>query len=178
MEREQRWIRDIVRYGSCEAADKLIRSYYDEIYAFVYRQTGNREDALDLTQECFLAVLRSLPTYSAKKASFRTWVYHIAAHKVIDLRRKKKIQYYPLEEQAEIADGKDFTQDIQNKELLDEIEKLVCGEDPGVQEVYRLRVYGEHSFPEIAAATVQPESKVKAQYYRLIARIKKHLGAE
>lgn len=176
MEREQKWIRDIVRHGSREAADALVRCYYDEIYAFAYRQTGSREDALDLTQECFLAVLRSLPSFNAKKAGFRTWMYHIAGHKVIDMRRKQRIQCYPLEEGIEIADMQDFTQDIQNKELLDEIERLVCREDPQVQEVYRLRVYGEHSFPEIAAATVQPEPKVKAQYYRLVARIKKQMG--
>ena len=60
MEQEQKWIRDIVRHGSKKAADALVRAYYDDIYTFVYRQTGNREDAMDLTQESFLAALRSL----------------------------------------------------------------------------------------------------------------------
>ena len=174
LEREKKWIRDIVRHGSRRAADALVRSYYDEIYAFVYRQTGKREDALDLTQECFLAALRSISSYDSKKSGFRTWLYHIAAHKVIDLRRKQRIVYYSLDEQEEIADEQDFTLDIQNKELLAEIEQLVSAQDPLLQEIYRLRVYGEHTFPQIADATAQPESKVKAQYYRLIAKIKKN----
>ena len=175
MEQEKKWIREIVRHGSRKAADALVRSYYDEMYAFVYKQTGNREDALDLTQECFLAVLRSLPSYDAKQAGFRTWMYHIATHKVIDMRRKQKIQFFPIEE--EIVDGKDFEQDlieqIQNKELLDKIEELVQGAEPQVQEVFRMRVYGEYPFPEIAAVTAQPEAKIKAQYYRLAAKIRK-----
>ena len=50
MEQESKWIRAIQKHGSRSAADRLVRSYYDEIYVFVYRQTGCKEDALDLTQ--------------------------------------------------------------------------------------------------------------------------------
>ena len=175
MEQEQKWIRDIVRHGSKKAADALVRAYYDDIYTFVYRQKGNREDAMDLTQESFLAALRSLHAYDAKKAGFRTWMYHIASHKVIDMRRKRKVQYFSIED-YDIEDEKDFIEDIQNKELLHAIEEFVRGMEPQVQEVFRLRVYGEYPFPEIAAVLSQPEAKIKAQYYRLAARIKKEIS--
>lgn len=178
MEQEQKWIRDIVRRGSKKAANALVHAYYDDIYAFVYRQTGNREDALDLTQECFFAAFRSLASYDAKKAGVRTWLYHIASHKVIDLRRRRKVEYLPIEDQ-EISSGYDFTEDlvknISSQELLRQAEAYVCGMEPQVQEVFRLRVYGEYSFPEIAALLGQPESKIKAQYYRLAAKIRKEI---
>ena len=45
MEREQTWIRAIQRRNSREAAEQLIQTYYDEIYRFVYRQTGSKDDA-------------------------------------------------------------------------------------------------------------------------------------
>ena len=48
MEREQTWIRAIQRRNSREAAEQLIQSYYAEIYRFVYRQIGSKEDAMDL----------------------------------------------------------------------------------------------------------------------------------
>lgn len=181
MDQEKKWIREIVRHGSRKAADALVRSYYDEIYAFVYRQTGNREDALDLTQECFLAVLRSLPSYNARQAGLRTWIYHIAAHKIIDMRRKQKVQFYPMDSMEEdITDGRDFEQEmierVCSQEWLEKIEAVVQGAEPQVQEVFRLRVYGEYPFPEIAAAAAQPEAKIKAQYYRLTAKIRKELG--
>ena len=60
MGEEQKWIRDIQRRGSRQAADKLVRAYYDEMYRFAYRQLGHKEDALDSTQNIFLAVLRAL----------------------------------------------------------------------------------------------------------------------
>ena len=62
MEHESKWIRDIQRSGSRQAAERLVERYYDEIYVFTYQ-----EDAMDLTQSIFLAVLRALPSYDPKK---------------------------------------------------------------------------------------------------------------
>lgn len=175
MEQEQKWIRSILHRGSRKAADALVRSYYDEIYVYVYRQVGNREDALDLTQECFISALRSLHTYDSRKAGFRTWLYHIASCRIIDLRRKGSHILVPFEE-MEIVSEEDFTQGVQNRELLTAVEDYVCRTDPAVQEVFRLRVYGGYSFPEIAQAMAQPETKIKAQYYRLAARLREEYG--
>ena len=72
MEQEEKWIRAVQRRGDRQAAEALIQAHYDEIYRFAYRQTGDREDAMDLTQSIFIAVLRALPGYRAEKASFRT----------------------------------------------------------------------------------------------------------
>ena len=66
------------------------RAHYDEIYRFVYRQTGHMEDAMDLTQDIFLAVLRAIHTCRRGKAAFRTWLFRIAANKVIDARRRAR----------------------------------------------------------------------------------------
>ena len=145
VEQEQKWIRAIQRHGSREAAEHLIGVYYDEIYRFVYRQTGSREDALDLTQSIFIAALRSLPGYRAVKASFRTWLYRIAANKVIDARRRAR---------------------------------RVSGLEPREQAVFRLRIYGEKTFPEIAASLRESEAAVKSRYYRLIGRLRKEFGSD
>ena len=39
--------------------------------------------------------------------------------------------------------------------------------------MFRLRIYGEKSFPEIAAALGEPEAAVKSRYYRLVKRLRK-----
>ena len=175
MDQEQKWIRAIVRRGSREASDQLVRRYYDEVYAFIYRQVGDREDALDLTQESFIAALRALPSFDRRKSKFRTWLYSIATHKVIDARRKFTPLMVPLESEALTAEG-DFVRDIADKALLEQIETHVCTLDPEVQTIYRLRLYGEYSFPEIAAAVCKPESNVKAAYYRLLKQLRKEFS--
>ncbi len=169
---EQQWIREIQRKGSRKAADSLIRAYYDEIYRFVYRQTGQKEDAMDLTQSVFLAMLRALPGYQPEKAAFRTWLYRIATNKVIDARRKKRLEFLPLED-VEIPDREDFSLQIQDRSQLAQIEDYVSGLDPQLQAVFRLRLYGERSFQEIAAALGEPETTVKTRYYRLLSKLRK-----
>ena len=168
---EEQWIREIQRKGSRTAADHLIRAHYDEIYRFVYRQTGHKEDAMDLTQSIFLAMLRALPTYRAERGAFRTWLYRIAANKVIDARRRSHLILLPMEE-LEVPWEEDFTTQIQNRALLEQIEAYVSGLEPQTQAVFRLRLYGEQSFPEIAAALDEPEAAVKSRYYRLLGRLR------
>lgn len=175
MEQEQKWIRDIQRHGSRQAAERLIDAYYDEIYRFAYRQVGNKEDAMDLTQNIFLAVLRALPSYDRRKAGFRTWLYRIAANKTVDARRRAGPVAVPIEE-LELPVTEDFVLGVQDRVLLERIEAFVAGLDPGVQAVFRLHLYGEKPFPEIAEILRQSESTVKSQYYRLLGRLRKEFG--
>ena len=172
MDQEARWIRDIQKRGSRTAAESLISAYYDAIYCFAYRQTGNREDAMDLTQNIFLAVLRAIHTYNGKQAAFRTWLYRIAVNKIIDRRRKLRPGLVPLED-MELPDPEDFAVQVQDRALLEEIEAYVSALSPQVQAIFRLRVYGERSFPEIAAALGEKEAAVKTRYYRLMSRLRK-----
>lgn len=154
---------------------RLVRSYYDEIYVFVYRQTGCKEDALDLTQGIFMAALRSLPSYDRRKASFRTWLYRIAANKVVDARRRARARMAPLEARGRACSGRLFGRGAR-KMLLEQIEAYVSTLDPQVQAVFRLHLYGEKPFPEIAEILGQTESAVKSQYYRLRDRLRKEFG--
>lgn len=53
-----------------EAANTLISYYYKEIYAYVYRQTGNEELAKDLTQDIFIQILQKIAMFDHKKLHF------------------------------------------------------------------------------------------------------------
>lgn len=172
MEQEQRWIRRIQRRQRAKDADALVRKYYNEIYAYAYRQVGERETALDLTQEIFISVLRSLPTYDSSRASFRTWLYRVATNKIIDYRRRAVPAVLPLEAVV-LPDEQDFAGQIERQSVLAEIERYVSALDPDTQQVYRLRLYGEYTFPEIAGMLGQPEAAVKSRYYRLMQTLRK-----
>lgn len=176
MEQESKWIRAIQKHGSRSAADRLVRSYYDEIYVFVYRQTGCKEDALDLTQGIFMAALRSLPTFDRRKASFRTWLYRVAANKAIDARRRARPAAVPLDG-VEVPASGDFSAQVRNRLFVEQVEAFVSTLDPRVQAVFRLHLFAEKSFPEIAETLGQSESAVKSQYYRLVKMLREEFGA-
>lgn len=72
---EQKLIKRIKKKQDKEAANALISYYYKEVYAYVYRQTGNEELAKDLTQDIFIQILQKITIFNHKKASFRTWMY-------------------------------------------------------------------------------------------------------
>lgn len=130
---DKRLIRYILKKGSNQAADELIRRYYDDLYFYLYRQVGNGNDALDLTQEVFIAALKGLSSYDDHKSSFRTWLFRIGTYKVIDARSKLKMTWLELKD-AERIEEKDFDQSLYQKELLEAINQYVASFHPEIQE--------------------------------------------
>lgn len=172
MDDESRWIRKLQRHGSRSAAEKLVAAHYDEIYAYAYRQTGSKEDAMDLTQTIFIAALRAIGSYDPSRASFRTWLYRIASNKIIDARRRARPPEIPLDEISLPAD-EDFVRMLEDKDLLRAVETFVSAQSPQIQRVFRLRLYGELSFPEIAAVCAESESAVKSRFHRMLKQLRK-----
>lgn len=72
MQSDNQLVRKIKRKQNREAADILVERYYKEIYGFTYRQTGDMELSMDLTQEIFITILQGIHTFEERKASFRT----------------------------------------------------------------------------------------------------------
>ena len=108
MDEDTKTILKIQRHQSKRAADLLVRKYYQEIYAYIYRQISNKADSLDLTQEIFISALQTIIYYDPEKSTFRTWLYRIATNKVIDFRRKYKPVILSVDE-IEIEDTPDYT---------------------------------------------------------------------
>ena len=175
MDPEIRLIRNIQRRRSRKAADLLVRNYYREIYVYVFRQLGNKEDAMDLTQDIFIAVLQSIDRFDSAKSTFRTWLYGIATHKVIDFRRKEKPAWLSLDE-AEIPDETDHLEMLRDAELIRKIEEYVSGADETAQMIFRLHLFDEKNFREIAEITGLPEATAKTKYYRLQKKLREEFG--
>ncbi|MHC4342215.1 MAG: RNA polymerase sigma factor, partial [Planctomycetota bacterium] len=76
------------RSGDAAAFDALILRHQDRVYNMAYRMLGNREDALDLSQEVFLTVFRSLGRFEAK-ARFSTWLYRVTVNRCRDEIRRR-----------------------------------------------------------------------------------------
>lgn len=180
---ERKLIRKIKLFGSSKDANTLVKLYYDEIYGFVAKQMNDKDAANDLTQEIFISMLHSIGSYQEKRASFRTWLYRIAINKIIDCRRKNMPKLIPLEEVEsgeEICktDQVDYIECMAQKQLLFQIEHYVSGFRTDIQQIFRLHIYGEQTFGEIAALIGIPEASVKSKYYRLLKQIRKEFNNE
>lgn len=161
-----------------EAADELISLYYREIYSYVYRQTGIKEEAMDLTQEIFIHMLQSLLSFDDKKASFRTWLMHIATYKVIDYYRSKHYRQNKgtVSLEDSLADQFRLEQELEKREelrgILDSISRL----DDSSQQILRMKLFAGQTFLQISSFLSLPESTVKTRYYSLLQKIKKEVA--
>lgn len=122
-------------------------------------------------------MLHSIKTYKKEQASFRTWLYRIATNKIIDYRRKYSTQSISLDE-IEAADEIDFTKQLEQSDLLMKIEEYISHFLPLAQQIYRLHIYGEFTFKQIAADLNISEATVKSHYYRLQEKIRKEFYDE
>ncbi len=76
--------------GDKEAFAELVEKYQSVLFRLAYAMTGNREDAEDFSQECFLHVYRVLPKYNPDYR-FSTWFKRVATNLFIDeLRRPQR----------------------------------------------------------------------------------------
>jgi RNA polymerase sigma-70 factor, ECF subfamily len=68
-----------LRGGEDLALGELMQRWQEPLVSFIYRYTGNKEDALDLAQETFARVYESRIRYQPT-AKFSTWLFKIAAN--------------------------------------------------------------------------------------------------
>jgi len=177
---ERRLIRSVQKSADRDAADTLVRKYYDEIYTYAFRQTADEHTAMDLTQGIFVSMLQTISRYDSKKAGFRTWLYRIATNKIIDHHRSRSaVRSKILDiDGLDIASEDDFTQRLGDEDLAVRIQKHIAEFEPEIQRVFRLKVYAGQTFAEIAADLRLPEATVKTKYYRLIKVLRKEFSDE
>jgi RNA polymerase sigma-70 factor (ECF subfamily) len=69
---------------------ELFNAYKVRIYSLCLRMTNNTAEAEDLTQDAFLQVFRTLPTFRGDSA-LSTWLYRIAVNTVLMHLRKRMV---------------------------------------------------------------------------------------
>jgi len=75
--------------GNQAAIEKLVRQYEADVFKLALSILGDEADANEITQETFIAALKSLRTYQEKKA-FKAWLFTIALNLSRSHLRKQK----------------------------------------------------------------------------------------
>jgi RNA polymerase sigma-70 factor, ECF subfamily len=85
------------RDGDMRAMERLVVKYQDRVFNAVLKICGNRDDAVELTQDAFVKVLESISTFEGK-SGFYTWLFRIAVNLTINhCRRRIRTSTEPLE---------------------------------------------------------------------------------
>ena len=75
------------RAGDGEAFRELAESHRRELQVHCYRMLGSFADAEDAVQETMLAAWQGIGGFTEERASLRTWLYKIATHRCLNVRR-------------------------------------------------------------------------------------------
>jgi RNA polymerase sigma factor (sigma-70 family) len=75
--------------------EAIVRDHSARVYRLAFRLTGNRHDAEDLTQEVFVRVFKSLPTF--RPGTLEGWMHRITTNLFLDqARRRRRIRFDAL----------------------------------------------------------------------------------
>jgi RNA polymerase sigma-70 factor (ECF subfamily) len=151
--------------GNGEAAAELVSLFYERVFAYFRRLSGNDQDAADLTQRTFLKVWVSLGSY-AGRSSLATWIHGIAHHVYVDWRRRPGNTEARPDDWWETcaAAGPGPFETVAERDLAFRLYRAVEQLDPDRQEAVHLHYYQGLSLAETAEALGVAVGTVK---YRL-----------
>ena len=87
-----------------EAGFRLLMARYREpVYWHIRRLVVRHDDALDVAQETFVRVFRSLHQYRAD-CSLRSWIYQIATNEALRCISKRRQEVVSMESEAANAE--------------------------------------------------------------------------
>jgi len=173
-DQDQALVRRTLR-GDKKAFEMIVRKYQQPLLNYVGRMVGERELALDFTQDVFIRAYGSLRSFEPRY-KFSTWLFKIASNLVIDHWRKKKLPTYSLSGKWG-EDGKNLTLDVPDDEpaLSHKFELAELGQRiesaleklPGpLRELFVWRHVNELSYEEMAEIKDLPLGTIKNRVFQ------------
>lgn len=174
--------RDLVRRarsGDEAAREELALTHRRAAYLLALQLLGNRDDALDATQDALLRFFATLDRFRPEQP-VRPWLYSIVRNRCRDLMRRGRVRRTePLEAEPdrwrpELIDGEaDPELDAERAELRRQVFAALGALGREHREILVLRDYQDLSYQEIAAVLRVPRGTVMSRLHRA----RKALGA-
>ena len=154
-----------LRGGSLDALEAIFLDLRTPVFTVLFRLTGNRELAEDLTQEVFLRLWQTPPGPEVRAP--RAWLFRVAHNLALDALRRPGAGTLP--EQL-TDDG--FAEDVHRR--LD-LEAALAGLPPRDREIVTLHWNGGLRFREIAEILELPLGTVLWRHSRAISALRTKL---
>jgi len=162
--------------GAVEAFNLLVSHWEKRVYNYLLRITGNREDALDLTQDVFLKAYQNLRKLD-DPSRFAPWLYRIAHNEAHSLFRKRRPEADGAEREEETGGGVMVGgSPVFPMELTLAVASALERLSPEQREAVVLKIYQGFKFEEIGEILECPVSTVKSRLYTALEILKAELA--
>ena len=165
--------------GAGWACTRLYETLAPAVHGYL-RSQGAR-DASDLTSEVFLAVFSRCRSFSGTEMQFRSWVFTIAHHRLIDDRRAagRTPQSQPLDALSGGVPTSAPAEDVAIQHLGEErVADLLAALTAEQRAVLAMRVVGDMTVDEVASVIGKRPEAVKALQRRGLDALRRRLDAE
>ncbi|HEX6286621.1 MAG TPA: sigma-70 family RNA polymerase sigma factor [Acidimicrobiia bacterium] len=151
--------------GDHDAFTQIMKTHEDRVFSVCLRIMGNREQALDATQETFLTTFRKASQFKGNSA-LGTWIYRIAVNTCYDqLRKQKRRRTDPMPDHVDPADYS-AEDAVQSAGLRPEIQRALAAIPEDFRTVVILSDIEGMGLPEVAEILEIPVGTVKSRVFR------------
>jgi RNA polymerase sigma-70 factor (ECF subfamily) len=164
--------------GDAAAFQILYERYRDAIFRFTYRFLGSVEAAEDVTQDCFLSLIKDPGRFDPARASLRTYLYAAARNLAL-----KQFNYFSrataideLQEEPADSNADQPVRRVLDQELAAQVENAISTLPPLQREALVLFEYEDLSLAEIAAIVGADIGTVKSRLFRARERLRQKLS--
>ena len=166
--------RDLIvraRRGDVEAYNLLVSRWEKRVFNYILRLVGDREDALDVTQDVFLKTYQNLSKLD-DLSRFAPWLYRIAHNEAHSLLRKIRPEGEMNYEPRTSEPGARLFPIELSLAVQGALQRL----NDDQREVVVLKVYQGFKFDEMAEILSCPVSTVKSRLYTALDLLKDALA--
>ena len=157
--------------------ETLVLAHQDRLFTIAFRTGGDRHDAEELVQDCFVRAYRALATYPApriRELRLRGWLTTILLNAG---RNRARVRRVPTTELAFDPGTEPTVDPLTRRDERETWARLLAGLSPAQRTAVVLRHVDGMSYAEIAEATGRPEGTVKAHVHRGLAALRTALLA-
>jgi RNA polymerase sigma factor (sigma-70 family) len=164
--------------GNQSAYTDLIKRHQRFAFTLALRFAKNREDAEEITQDCFVKAYRSLSSFQ-RQAKFSTWLYSIVYTTAMSTLRKKRVETSSIDDedngiQLKGKAGSDEN-NAENKSRSFYLNQAIGQLLPDDATIITMFYKGEQSLEEIAQVLGMEANTVKVKLFRARQRLKEKL---
>jgi RNA polymerase sigma-70 factor, ECF subfamily len=185
---EPAWLVSQCIAGNEDAIERLVRQYETGVFRLALSIVGDQAEANEITQETFIAVLRSLRSYQDYKdrKSFKAWIYtialnqsrsHLRKRKTLERLRNTLTSIFRVETQKQISPEEAVIQNDKEAEIWKSLNQL----DEPFRIVLVLRYFHELSITEISEILSVNEGTIHSRLHGAREKLRnalKHLPGE
>jgi RNA polymerase sigma factor (sigma-70 family) len=157
-----------VRDGDVGMLSELFERHHRPVYNYLFRLTGSRQQAEDLTQDVFFRILKYRDTYRPR-TSFVAWMYQVARNAHIDSRRKYRNEAPWSDDSPEPPSRERSADDLlHRRQEVRLVRRALAALPPDKREVLLLSRYQNLKYEQIGQILGCEVNTVKQRVFRAV----------